>query len=135
MPLNQTLAPGKWLISYGHRLIILWKKVSRLSYLEIGKTNYIMIPFIASKDIILDAFLPITFKFAPLDKVTLHRIRIYVTETMEYYCREKKVHRMEPTKKFLLTEQKGPKLPNLPNDANLSKAKNMGNLLQGSKEW
>ena len=88
---------------------------------------------IASKDIILDAFLPITFKFAPLDKVTLHRIRIYVTETMEYYCRDKKVHRMEPTKKFLLTEQKGPKLPNLPNDANLSKAKNMGNLLQDSK--
>ncbi|AJR60429.1 Aly2p [Saccharomyces cerevisiae YJM244] len=88
---------------------------------------------IASKDIILDAFLPITFKFAPLDKVTLHRIRIYVTETMEYYCREKKVHRMEPTKKFLLTEQKGPKLPNLPNDANLSKAKNMGNLLQDPK--
>lgn len=88
---------------------------------------------IASKDIILDAFLPITFKFAPLDKVTLHRIRIYVTETMEYYCRDKKVHRMEPTKKFLLTEQKGPRLPNLPNDANLSKAKNMGNLLTDPK--
>ncbi|CAI4043655.1 hypothetical protein SKDZ_10G1290 [Saccharomyces kudriavzevii ZP591] len=88
---------------------------------------------IASKDIILDAFLPITFKFAPLDKVTLHRIRIYVTETMEYYCRDKKVHRMEPTKKFLLTEQKGPKLLNLPSDANASKAKNMGNLLEDPK--
>ncbi|EJS43147.1 YJL084C [Saccharomyces arboricola H-6] len=88
---------------------------------------------IASKDIILDAFLPITFKFAPLDKVTLHRIRIYVTETMEYYCRDKKVHRMEPTKKFLLTEQKGPRLANLSNDANSSKAKNMGNLLEDSK--
>lgn len=82
---------------------------------------------IASKDIILDAFLPIAFHFAPLDKVTLHRIRIYLTETMEYYCRGKKVHRMEPTRKFLLAEHNGPNLSGTENGP--TKAKNMGNLL------
>lgn len=83
---------------------------------------------IASKDIILDAFLPIAFHFAPLDKVVLHRIRIYLTETMEYYCRGKKVHRMEPTRKFLLSEHNGPNLAG-PDDKGPLKAKNMGNLL------
>ncbi|GAV51202.1 hypothetical protein ZYGR_0AD03850 [Zygosaccharomyces rouxii] len=83
---------------------------------------------IASKDIILDAFLPIAFHFAPLDKVTLHRIRIYLTETMEYYCRGKKVHRMEPTRKFLLAEHNGPNIMH-PEEKGPLKAKNMGNLL------
>ncbi|KAG0668037.1 hypothetical protein C6P45_005127 [Maudiozyma exigua] len=85
---------------------------------------------ISSKDIILDAFLPIHFTFSPLDKITLHRIRIYITETMEYYCRGKKIHRLEPTKKFLLAEHCGPTLPNAPKDTNGLKAKYMGNLLE-----
>lgn len=84
---------------------------------------------IASKDIVLDAFLPIAFKITPMDKVNLHRIRIYLTETMEYYCKNKKVHRLEPAKKFLLAEHKAPVLENLPSNANASKAKNLGNLL------
>lgn len=84
---------------------------------------------IASKDIILDAFLPITFRVSPIDKVTLHRIRIYLTETVEYYCKGKKVHRLEPTKKYLLAEHNGPKLDNIPSEANSSKAKYLGNLL------
>ncbi|SCV04202.1 LAMI_0H14224g1_1 [Lachancea mirantina] len=88
---------------------------------------------IASKDIVLDAFLPIAFRVTPLDKVTLHRIRIYLTETLEYYCKNKKVHRLEPTKKFLLAEHKAPPIDDLPDSANLSKAKNLGNLLVDSK--
>lgn len=84
---------------------------------------------IGSKDIVLDAFLPINFRLSPMEKLTLHRIRIYITETMEYYCKKQKVHRIEPTKKFLLAEHKGPKIPGLPKDANYNKAKNMGNLL------
>ncbi|SCV00174.1 LANO_0F05578g1_1 [Lachancea nothofagi CBS 11611] len=84
---------------------------------------------IASKDIVLDAFLPIAFRITPINKVTLHRIRIYLTETMEYYCKNKKVHRLEPTKKFLLAEHKAPPLEDLPNGASAAKAKNLGNLL------
>lgn len=83
---------------------------------------------IASKDIILDAFLPISFSFSPLDKVTLHRIRIYLTESMEYYCRNKKVHRMETTRKFLLAEHCGNRSPGVSESLPL-KAKNMSNLL------
>ena len=85
---------------------------------------------VSSKDIILDAFLPINFSFFPYDKITLHRIRVYVTETMEYYCKNKKVHRIEPTKKYLLAELNGPKLPNAPSDDKPLKAKYMGNLLE-----
>ncbi|CCH61033.1 hypothetical protein TBLA_0D05400 [Henningerozyma blattae CBS 6284] len=84
---------------------------------------------IASKDIILDAFLPINFHFQPVDKVSLHRIRIYLTENLDYYCKGKKVHRVEPTKKYLLAELNGPKLKNLPSTTNFNKAKNRGNLL------
>lgn len=45
------------------------------------------------------------FKFTPLDKIQCHRVRVYVTENSEYFCKKKKVHRVEPTKKFLLKEQ------------------------------
>lgn len=85
---------------------------------------------IASKDIVLDAFLPIAFRVTPMDKVALHRIRIYLTETLEYYCKGKKVHRLEPTKKFLLTEHRAPPMKDIPADAIPTKAKYLGNLLE-----
>lgn len=59
---------------------------------------------IASKSVVLNSFLPVAFRLTPLDKVQCHRIRIYLTEHLEYFCRGKKVHRMEPEKKFLLLE-------------------------------
>lgn len=89
---------------------------------------------VASKDIVLDGFLPVSIKFYPLDKVTLHRVRIYVTESVEYYCRGKKVHRVEPTKKYLLLEQKGPQLEPLEHrNSSKVKAKYLGNLLVDEK--
>lgn len=48
--------------------------------------------------------IPIAFKLTPLAKVELHRIRVYITENCEYYCKNKRVHRIEPTKRFLLEE-------------------------------
>lgn len=48
--------------------------------------------------------IPIAFKLTPLAKIELHRIRIYITENSEYFCKNKRVHRIEPTKKFLLEE-------------------------------
>lgn len=48
--------------------------------------------------------IPIAFKLTPLAKVELHRIRVYITENCEYYCKNKKVHRVEPTKRFMLEE-------------------------------
>lgn len=92
---------------------------------------------IFSKEIVLNAFLPIDFHFAPLDKVTLHRVRIYLTESMEYTCNSngnhEKARRLEPTKKFLLAEHNGPKLPHIPAGSNPLKAKNRGNILLDEK--
>lgn len=65
---------------------------------------------IGAKSVVLDLYLPLAFRFVPLfGKVALHRIRIYLTENLEYYCSNKKVHRMEPSKKYLLLEHKAEK--------------------------
>lgn len=62
---------------------------------------------IASKTVILNTFLPVALRFQPRDKhMRLLRIRFYLTENIEYYCRDKKVHRAEPTKRYLLLEFK-----------------------------
>lgn len=65
---------------------------------------------VASKAVVLDSYLPLAFRFIPLyGKVSLHRIRVYITENCSYYCRNKSVHRAEPTRKFLLLEHKAKK--------------------------
>lgn len=65
---------------------------------------------IGAKSVVLDLYLPLAFRFVPLwGKVALHRIRVYLTENLEYYCSNKKVHRMEPSKKYLLLEHKAKK--------------------------
>lgn len=48
---------------------------------------------------------PIAIKLIPLAKIELHRVRVYITETSEYFCKNKRVHRMEPTRKFLIQER------------------------------
>ncbi|CDK28726.1 unnamed protein product [Kuraishia capsulata CBS 1993] len=63
---------------------------------------------ISSKVVVLNTFLPMAFKLTPLAKIKIHRLRVYLTEHMEYYCRGKRVHRMEPVKKYLLLEHKPP---------------------------
>lgn len=65
---------------------------------------------IGGKSIVLDSYLPLAFRFVPLwGKVALHRIRVYLSENLEYYCQNKKVHRTEPPKKYLLLEHKAKK--------------------------
>ncbi|ODV81960.1 uncharacterized protein CANTADRAFT_40948, partial [Suhomyces tanzawaensis NRRL Y-17324] len=65
---------------------------------------------VGGKSVILNSYLPLAFRFVPLwGKVALHRIRVYLTENLEYYCQNKKVHRMEPPKKYLLLEHKAKK--------------------------
>ncbi|QPG75939.1 hypothetical protein FOA43_003325 [Brettanomyces nanus] len=63
---------------------------------------------ISSKQVILNSFLPISFRLTPLDKIRIHRLRIYITEHLEYFCHDKHVHRAEPPKKILLLEHKPP---------------------------
>ncbi len=61
---------------------------------------------IGGKAFAIGNYIPIAIKLTPLAKVQCHRIRVYLTENMEYYCKNKKVHRMEPAKKHLLMEHK-----------------------------
>ena len=57
----------------------------------------------------MNGVIPVAFKFTPLAKVRLHRIKIFLSENIEYYCRDKKVHRLEPRRKLLLYEKQAQK--------------------------
>ena len=73
---------------------------------------------IGAKSTVLNSYLPLAFRFVPLwGKVQLHRIRVYLSENLEYYCNNKKVHRLEPSKKYLLLEHKAQKGKSLLSDA------------------
>ncbi|KAI9708685.1 MAG: hypothetical protein M1828_002689 [Chrysothrix sp. TS-e1954] len=61
---------------------------------------------ISGKSFPLGAKIPIAFKLTPLAKVQCHRIKVFVTENIEYFCSQKRVHRMEPTRKVLLYEKR-----------------------------
>ncbi|KAI9795436.1 MAG: hypothetical protein M1833_007035 [Piccolia ochrophora] len=61
---------------------------------------------ISGKSFPLGAQVPIAFKLTPLAKVQCHRIKVFVTENIEYYCSKKRVHRLEPTRKVQLFEKR-----------------------------
>ncbi|GME82934.1 unnamed protein product [Ambrosiozyma monospora] len=39
-----------------------------------------------------------------MEKLKIHKLRVSITEHLEYFCRGKRVHRTEPPRKFLLLE-------------------------------
>ncbi|KAF1991307.1 hypothetical protein K402DRAFT_410073 [Aulographum hederae CBS 113979] len=61
---------------------------------------------ISGKSFPLGAQVPIAFKLTPLAKVQCHRIKVFVTENIEYYCNNKRVHRMDGTRKVQLFEKR-----------------------------
>lgn len=61
---------------------------------------------ISGKSFPLGAQVPIAFKLTPLAKVQCHRIKVFVTENIEYFCSNKRVHRMEPVRKVQLFEKR-----------------------------
>ncbi|ORY15263.1 or S-antigen, C-terminal domain-domain-containing protein [Clohesyomyces aquaticus] len=61
---------------------------------------------ISGKSFPLGAQVPIAFKLTPLAKVQCHRIKVFVTENVEYFCANKRVHRMEPVRKVQLFEKR-----------------------------
>ncbi|KAL1302301.1 hypothetical protein AAFC00_002716 [Neodothiora populina] len=66
---------------------------------------------ISGKSFPLGAKVPIAFKLTPLAKVQCHRIKVLVTENIEYFCSGKRVHRMEPTRKVQLFEKRADAAP------------------------
>ena len=61
---------------------------------------------ISGKSFPLGAQVPIAFKLTPLAKVQCHRIKVFVTENIQYYTSNKRVHRLEPTRKIQLFEKR-----------------------------
>ena len=61
---------------------------------------------ISGKSFPLGAQVPIAFKLTPLAKVQCHRIKVYVTENIQYYTSNKRVHRLEPTRRIQLFEKR-----------------------------
>jgi hypothetical protein len=61
---------------------------------------------ISGKSFPLGSQVPIAFKLTPLAKVQCHRIKVFVTENIQYFTNNKKVHRLEPTRKVQLFEKR-----------------------------
>ena len=61
---------------------------------------------ISGKSFPIGAQVPIAFKLTPLAKVQCHRIKVFVTENVQYFTSNKRVHRLEPTRKVLLFEKR-----------------------------
>lgn len=60
---------------------------------------------ISGKSFPLGSKIPIAFKLTPLAKVQVHKIRVYVSENIEYFTSNKKVTRKDVTRKILLLEK------------------------------
>lgn len=61
---------------------------------------------ISGKSFPLGAQVPIAFKLTPLAKIQCHRIKVFLTENIQYYTNNKRVHRIEPTRKVQLFEKR-----------------------------
>ncbi|KAL9109849.1 MAG: hypothetical protein Q9227_005552 [Pyrenula ochraceoflavens] len=61
---------------------------------------------ISGKSFPLGTHVPIAFKLTPLAKVQCHRIKVFVTENIQYFTANKRVHRLEPTRKVQLFEKR-----------------------------
>lgn len=60
---------------------------------------------ISGKSFPLGTRIPIAFKLTPLAKVRVHKLKVYVTENMEYFTNNKRVTRRDVTRKILLLEK------------------------------
>lgn len=60
---------------------------------------------ISGKSFPLGSKIPIAFKLTPLAKVQIHKLKVYVSENIEYFTSNKKVTRKDITRKILLLEK------------------------------
>lgn len=61
---------------------------------------------ISGKSFPLGSQIPIAFKLTPLAKVRCLRIKVYITENIQYFTSNKRVHRLEPTRRIPLFEKR-----------------------------
>ncbi|ODA77063.1 hypothetical protein RJ55_07581 [Drechmeria coniospora] len=60
---------------------------------------------ISGKSFPIGSKIPIAFKLTPLAKVQVHKIKVYVTESVEYWTNDRRVARKDPGRKILLVEK------------------------------
>lgn len=60
---------------------------------------------ISGKSFPIGAKIPIAFKLTPLAKVQIHKLKVYVTESVEYWTNDRRVTRKNPGRKILLLEK------------------------------
>lgn len=60
---------------------------------------------ISGKSFPIGSRIPIAFKLTPLAKVQIHKLKVYITESTEYWTNDKRVTRKDPGRKILLLEK------------------------------
>ena len=60
---------------------------------------------ISGKSFPIGGKIPIAFKLTPLAKVQVHKLKVFVTESIEYWTNDKRVTRKDPGRKVLLLEK------------------------------
>ncbi|KAI1503360.1 hypothetical protein F5X99DRAFT_407186 [Biscogniauxia marginata] len=60
---------------------------------------------ISGKSFPIGTKIPIAFKLTPLAKVQVHKIKVFATETIEYWTNDRRVTRKDPGRKILLFEK------------------------------
>ncbi|KAK5627561.1 hypothetical protein RRF57_003277 [Xylaria bambusicola] len=60
---------------------------------------------ISGKSFPIGTQIPIAFKLTPLAKVHVHKLKVYVTESVEYWTNDRRVTRKDPGRKILLFEK------------------------------
>ena len=60
---------------------------------------------ISGKSFPIGGKIPIAFKLTPLAKVHVHKLKVFVTESIEYWTNDRRVTRKDPGRKILLLEK------------------------------
>ncbi|KAK1990780.1 hypothetical protein LX36DRAFT_675690 [Colletotrichum falcatum] len=60
---------------------------------------------ISGKSFPIGTKMPIAFKLTPLAKVQVHKLKVFVTESVEYWTNDRRVTRKDPGRKILLLEK------------------------------
>jgi arrestin-related trafficking adapter 3/6 len=60
---------------------------------------------ISGKSFPIGTKIPIAFKLTPLAKVHIHKIKVFITESAEYWTNDRRVTRKDPGRKLLLLEK------------------------------
>ena len=60
---------------------------------------------VSGKSFPMGSKIPVAFKFTPLAKVQVYKIRVFIAESIEYYTNDRQVQRREPGRKLLLMEK------------------------------